>query len=619
MVPGRRYDLSDIPPILARRLPIGLAAFVAGAAVVAGVAIVSASYRTRAENARRASQPAATAEPAPGPGSATLVARNKLRALESDLAAGERDLEAAQARLQSVRALAVAVTRAGAGSPELAAAQSRLSAVDARLSEDRAALDRLRRVAVAQAVPPPPPSPELQFALGEMAKAKAVLAELQDRLTPQHPDVLAQQADVAELQESINRLTPAPEVPKENPASGAEMAGLTDAIAAAERERGELVARIDTLQRMAPVSRPDQSELNEASRELESLHGVRASRLGSLTVVRQELAEALAHDKAIAASAAERRAVAVAPLVTDAGAAVRGVWPWALLAGLLSALAAGLLVEVRDDRIRDAADLKATSPLPQLGSISEIVPLTSAPPPAERELSTLPEPSSTTLIWHPRCPARTIEQYRHVAHAVRRFRAERQARVIGVTSALPGEGKTLSSVNLAVSLAESYRQRVILIDADLRRPTVHQRFDLPGRDGLTEWLRRDDAPERVMVRLSSRLSVVPAGHPELNPVPLLTSLRMAMLLAAARADFDWVIVDTPPAGLITDAGVLEGSLDGFVVIVAAGRTPSALLRQAIGRLGPDRVLGLILNRSRRARGPEGETYAPYHLGGRRPA
>jgi Mrp family chromosome partitioning ATPase len=94
---------------------------------------------------------------------------------------------------------------------------------------------------------------------------------------------------------------------------------------------------------------------------------------------------------------------------------------------------------------------------------------------------------------------------------------------------------------------------------------------------------------------------------------------MAMLIATARADFDWVIVDTPPAGLITDAGVLEGSLDGFLLIVAAGRTPHHLVRHAITTLGSERILGVILNRTQRARGLEGDSYAPYHLGGRRSA
>ena len=79
---------------------------------------------------------------------------------------------------------------------------------------------------------------------------------------------------------------------------------------------------------------------------------------------------------------------------------------------------------------------------------------------------------------------------------------------------------------------------------------------------------------------------------------------MAMLIASARADFEWVVVDTPPAGLISDAGALEGSLDGFLVLATAERTPYASLRQALSTLGSGRVLGVVLNRVRGTAGAD---------------
>src|SRR5258706_14319217 len=90
-----------------------------------------------------------------------------------------------------------------------------------------------------------------------------------------------------------------------------------------------------------------------------------------------------------------------------------------------------------------------------------------------REATTgLPPATQPTLVWHAKCPPRSTEQFRRLAHSLYRLRVERQARVIGITSALPGEGKTLTSVNGAVSPAGSYRQRVLLVDAGLRRPKI---------------------------------------------------------------------------------------------------------------------------------------------------
>lgn len=229
--------------------------------------------------------------------------------------------------------------------------------------------------------------------------------------------------------------------------------------------------------------------------------------------------------------------------------------------------------------------------------------------PAERP-GGLPPAFDTALVWHPKCPPRTIEQFRRLAHSLYRLRVERQARVIGITSALPEEGKTLTAINMAVSLSEAYRQRVLLVDADLRRPSVSRTLGLKDAEGLTDWLARQDDTECPMVRMSGRLSVVPAGPPQPDPLALLSSLRMALLMASARADFEWVIVDTPPVGLLVDAGVLDGSLDGFLMVVASGRTPYPSARRAVDTLGRDRLLGTILNRFTDSRGPD--AYAEYY-------
>jgi capsular exopolysaccharide synthesis family protein len=237
-----------------------------------------------------------------------------------------------------------------------------------------------------------------------------------------------------------------------------------------------------------------------------------------------------------------------------------------------------------------------------------------------REATTgLPPATRATLVWHPQCPPRSTEQFRRLAHALYRLRVERQSRVIGITSARPEEGKTLTSVNVAVSLAESYRQRVLLIDADLRRPNIAALLNLPVPDGgLTQWLARQNDVECPMLRISPRLSIVTSAPADQDPVALLSSIRMALLLATARSDFDWVIIDTPPAGLLCDAGVIDTSVDGFLMVVAAGHTHAEEVTLAIDMMGRDRLLGMVLNRVTDRGKPAHDPYAVYYAEARNP-
>ena len=229
------------------------------------------------------------------------------------------------------------------------------------------------------------------------------------------------------------------------------------------------------------------------------------------------------------------------------------------------------------------------------------------------EARELPPASEACLVWHAECPPRTVDQYRRVAHSLRRIAAERSATVVAVTSSLPQEGKTLSTVNLAVALSESYRQRVLIVDADLRVPSVMARFDTATPDEtLADWLARStDAPFPV-AQISGTLSVVPAAPSEHDPVTLLTLPRFGAMLSAARRQYDFVLVDTPPVGLLCDAGILDDYIDGFVLVVGAGRARHTMVKDAIDSLGKSRLLGLLLNRTLDHAPAEAGQYAHYY-------
>jgi capsular exopolysaccharide synthesis family protein len=206
----------------------------------------------------------------------------------------------------------------------------------------------------------------------------------------------------------------------------------------------------------------------------------------------------------------------------------------------------------------------------------------------------------------------SIEQYRRLAAALHHAQTDRGIKIVMVASALSGEGKTLTSTNLALTLSESYRRTVLLVDADLRRPMMHEVFQVPNTSGLNEGLRADDDRRLPIVEISPRLSVLPAGRPDPDPMGGLTSERMARVLKEAAARFDWVILDTPPVALMPDANLLAAMVDVAVLVIGAGQTPYHLIQRAAAAIGRDRIIGVVLNRATDQAVPGVSYYGQYY-------
>jgi len=203
----------------------------------------------------------------------------------------------------------------------------------------------------------------------------------------------------------------------------------------------------------------------------------------------------------------------------------------------------------------------------------------------------------------------SVEQYRRLAAVLDQAQAERNFKCLMISSALPRDGKTLTATNVALTLAESYRRRVLLIDADLRRPSVHEVLGLANHSGLAESLRSERAVPYL--RVSEWLSVLPGGH-DPNPTDALASARMKTLVDEAVATFDWVIVDTPPIGLLPDAQLVSRLVDGVLLVIAAGVTPYQLVQRAVTEIGPDRFIGTVLNRAAHQTVPMTDYYHGYY-------
>ena len=191
------------------------------------------------------------------------------------------------------------------------------------------------------------------------------------------------------------------------------------------------------------------------------------------------------------------------------------------------------------------------------------------------------------------------DQYRALRHTIERLRKDSGYHAIAVTSPSPGDGKTVTTLNLAGALAQGQDARVLVVDADLRKPSVASYLALDGlrSPGLSDALRNSRYELHQIVRhvKGFNLWVVPAGPPEMAPYELLSSARFDALLREARRDFDCVLVDTPPSLLMPDCRLIERWVDGFIIVVAAHKTPRKLVAEALSLLDPAKMLGVVFN------------------------
>jgi capsular exopolysaccharide synthesis family protein len=204
------------------------------------------------------------------------------------------------------------------------------------------------------------------------------------------------------------------------------------------------------------------------------------------------------------------------------------------------------------------------------------------------------------------------DQYRSLRHVIERLRAESALQVLAVSSPAPGDGKTVTTLNLAGALAQSSDARVLVIDADLRRPSVGGYLGLsPRLPGLTEAATDSSLGlSRVMRRFDGfNLSVVPAGQPTNTPYELLNSPVLEALVTDARRHFDYVLVDTPPVVPLPDCRLIERLVDGFLIVVAAHKTPRKTLAEALNTIDARRVVGLVFNADDR---PSADYYGYYY-------
>jgi protein-tyrosine kinase len=193
------------------------------------------------------------------------------------------------------------------------------------------------------------------------------------------------------------------------------------------------------------------------------------------------------------------------------------------------------------------------------------------------------------------------EQYRVLRHLVETLRKRASLQVVCVTSGAVGDGKTVTAINLAGALAQSDDARVLLVDLDLRRPSVAHYLALEeARPTLADVLGEPGlALKDAVVQLPRfNLSVLRAPMSVAAPYELLRSPRFEAMLAEARQQYDYVVIDTPPFVPYPDCRLIAKSVDGFVLVVSSNRTPRGVLAEALNAMDADKAVGFVFNAHR---------------------
>lgn len=203
----------------------------------------------------------------------------------------------------------------------------------------------------------------------------------------------------------------------------------------------------------------------------------------------------------------------------------------------------------------------------------------------DRRLITVREPYSIAA-----------EQYRVLCTRISQLLQDKSTYTLAVTSAVKGEGKSFTSLNLAISMARDFDERVLIIEGDMKRPNLHEYLKRSPGFGLSDILEGKIEFNTAVTHLfEERLSILFAGKTVGNPSRYLTSPRMEELLNSFKGYFKYIIIDTPPILPLADINIYSTLVDGILVVIKAGKTPRSIVKKALATIPAEKVVGAVLN------------------------
>ena len=192
------------------------------------------------------------------------------------------------------------------------------------------------------------------------------------------------------------------------------------------------------------------------------------------------------------------------------------------------------------------------------------------------------------------------EQYRKLRTNIELSNFDQELKVIALTSTLSGEGKTITSINLATVYGQS-NKKTLLIDMDLRKPKIHRGFKLSNKQGLSDIITKDIKKEAAITEITPYLDVLTSGSKLPFPAELLMSDQLSALMEDLRNDYDRIIIDTPPMAAVTDANIISTFVDGMILVVASRKTNIDVAKDVLKVLRENdaTVIGCVFTRVRK--------------------
>lgn len=409
---------------------------------------------------------------------------------------------------------------------------------------------------------------QLNTLRSQIASARASLAQMESDLGPNHPAVKAQKAQIAELSKEIN---------KEQ--QRLVLKAKEDFLATSKNEQ-ETAAVLDAEKNKAYKLRDDLVEYTIRQREFESDRSLYEGLLQRLRTAGVE-----AGLESLEIDVVDPALLPANPILKRKTTLVLTYFVLGLAAGIMMAF----LLESLDTGLRNVAEVEGLLELPSLAIIPRFKrsPEMAGQSVAVRNIISLSQPKS-----------QFAEAFRSLRTALLLSSAGHPPQFILLTSATPSEGKTTASTNLSTVLAQG-NVRVLLIDADLRRPTVHERFGLSARVGLSSVLTGATTLDKAVQRLQEvpNLDVLVSGPMPPFPTELLSSDAMRQLLEAAGKIYTHIVIDSPPVLSVTDAVILAREANAVVLVIRQGKSSKHIVRRARDLLlrSGAAVNGILLN------------------------
>ncbi|HEY7980756.1 MAG TPA: polysaccharide biosynthesis tyrosine autokinase [Candidatus Eremiobacteraceae bacterium] len=413
----------------------------------------------------------------------------------------------------------------------------------------------------------------------QLEQVKVQLAYARKQYTEAHPTVIALEQQEGQLQKELSAQPPTyvsgnTIVP--NPVSQS-----------LEQQAATLRTQIasDTQQMTALQSQQHQNQalvgqLPSVAQRLANLQRDAGLANGVYSTLRQH------YDDAMVAKTLALSNVTVSEAANPAFAQVKPSYVLVLGIGLILGLLLGLsgvfVIDFFDNTLKDENDVLRALPAPLLTNIPN--------------LEAVDRKAQERL---PQLRALTIEAYLQLVTAIR-FSSDRPLRTIAITSPAQGDGKTTVALSTAIAMAEM-GPRVLLVDADMRRPALHERLGVANDRGLTNVVIGDARPSDVIVATRyANLDLMPAGAPAPNPVKLIQSARFDEIVAGLLDSYQTIIFDTSALMPVIDAAALSAKTDGVVLVVSAGHTDASAAQRAVQRLQfatTANLLGIVMNRA----------------------